>query len=135
MNRSGEPPALPPDRSFGLLFTAVFVIVAGLPLFRGGQPHFWALGVSALFLALALFRPTLLNPLNRAWMRLGLLLHTVMTPLIMGLIFFVVITPMGLLMRLFGKRPLVLTFDARAEGYWIPREPGSPSPESMKNQF
>jgi len=76
-----------------------------------------------------------LRPLNRLWLRFGLLLHAVMNPLIMGLLFYGTVMPIGLLMRLFGKDPLNLKRDAQASSYWIMRTPPGPAPDTMSNQF
>ena len=135
MPRSSNPSQLPSDRSFGLLFTVVSAIVAAFPLFRGGEVRFWAVVAAVLFLAASFLYPKLLNPLNRIWMWFGELLHKIMTPLIMSVLFFVTVTPIGLMMRLFGKNPLRLGFDDRAESYWIEREQDSPTPKSMERQF
>jgi saxitoxin biosynthesis operon SxtJ-like protein len=123
------------DRSFGIIFTAFFLFVGLLPLVRGGRIRTWPLAVAAVFLALSLLRPRLLAPLNRAWIQIGLLLHRVVSPVVMGLIFFATITPMGLVMRWFGHDPLRLGFDADARSYWIERRPPGPAPETMSNQF
>ena len=123
------------NRSFGLVFAVFFAIVGLVPLISGRGVRGWALGVAALFLALALIYPALLAPLARLWMKFGLLLHRIVSPIALGIMFFLVITPMGLLMRLFGKDPLRLRFDRSADSYWIPRDPPGPSPESFKDQF
>lgn len=123
------------DRSFGIIFTVLFAIIGAAPMAHGLEARWWALIVSALFLIAALTRPKILAPLNRLWLRVGLLLHRVVNPLIMGLLFFLVITPIGLIMRLTGKRPLQLETDPNAPTYWIRRSPPGPTPESMKQQF
>jgi hypothetical protein len=93
------------------------------------------LAIAAGFLAVALVRPSLLSPLNRLWFMFGLLLHKIVTPVIMGLIFFLTVTPTGLIMRLSGRDPLRLRRDPEAKTYWIEREPPGPDPETMRNQF
>ena len=123
------------DRSFGVVFAVVFGLVSAFQLVSGKPYHLWAGGLSAVFLAAAIVMPRLLRPLNNLWFRIGLLLHKIMSPLVMGLLFFGTVLPTGLLMRLFGKRPLALKFDTAAKSYWIERGPAEPSPESMKNQF
>ncbi len=123
------------DRSFGLVFAAVFLAGGLWPLLRGGTPRVWALVVAGAFLIASLARPSLLAPLNRLWTRFGLLLNKVTTPIVMGVLFYLVVTPTGLLMRLFGKDPLRLSRDQEADSYWIKREPPGPSPETMTNQF
>jgi hypothetical protein len=123
------------DRAFGLVFTVFFALVAFWPLLHRGRLRGWALAVAVVFLLLALLRPALLHPLNRAWTRLGLLLHRIVTPVITGFIFFMVVTPIGVLHRLTAKDPLRLRFDAQADTYWIPRTPPGPDPATMVNQF
>lgn len=124
------------ERSFGWVFTVVFVLIGLYPLL-GEEPAVrdWALVAAALLALVTLLRPALLGPANRAWARFGLLLHHIVNPLIMGFIFFLVVTPIALLMRLFGKDMLALRFDPGAASYWIPRSPPGPEPDSLRNQF
>ena len=122
------------DRAFGIVFTVVFVLIGCWPLLFSNPPRIWSLAVAAVFLGLAFLYPRALAPLNALWTRFGLLLHRVVNPLILGLIFYVVITPSGLLRQWLRRDPLNLDFDREAKSYWIEREPG-PSPESMKRQF
>lgn len=123
------------DRSFGLVFAAVFAIVALLPLKDGAEPRLWAGAVAAAFLAVALVFPKALKPLNKLWFLVGMALHHVVTPLVMGLLFFVTVTPIALLMRAAGKDPLRLARDDAAASYWIVRDPPGPDAESMRRQF
>jgi Saxitoxin biosynthesis operon protein SxtJ len=123
------------DRSFGFVFAAVFVIIAAWPLFAAQAPRWWALAVAAGFALVALAKPRLLAPLNRQWMKLGLLLGRIVSPVALGVLFYLVLTPIGALMRLAGKDPLRLRLDAGAGSYWIPRQPPGPPPDSMTNQF
>ncbi len=134
-HRQQMPPKTSSDRGFGLVFTAFFAIIAGLPLVHGHPPRWPLLAVAVVFLSLALIKPGILAPLNRLWTKFGELLHRLMNPVIMGLMFFVVLTPMALLMRLTGKDPLRLRLDHDTDSYWIPRQPPGPPPESLKNQF
>ena len=126
-------------RSFGLVFAVVFASIAIWPLLnmseQGGMLRVWAVAVAAFFVIAALVMPRMLAPLNWLWFKFGLLLHKIVNPLVMGLLFFLTVTPIGLLMRALGKTPLQLGFDKSAESYWIPRAPPGPSPESMKRQF
>jgi len=121
------------DRSFGLVFAAAFSVVAGWPLLNGGAPRLWALAVAVSFAALALLAPRVLAPLNRLWTRFGLLLARVTNPMVMGLLFFGMVTPMGLAMRALGKDPLRRRLEPGAASYWIERRP--PGPVSMGRQF
>lgn len=123
------------DKSFGVVFAVVFTVIGLWPLKNAAEVHIWALVVAAIFLVLALLAPGTLKPLNRVWFRFGLLLHKVVNPLVMGLIFYTTITPMALVMRALGKDPLNRRFDAKAKTYWIERQPPGPEPETMKNQF
>ncbi|MBF0447575.1 MAG: hypothetical protein HQL67_05180 [Magnetococcales bacterium] len=124
------------DRSFGFVFTVVFLLISAWPVYdRGEAPHLWAGGIALVFFLLSLLQPRLLAPLNRLWTRFGLLLNRITSPIILGLFFFVVLFPIALIMRLFGKRPLELAFDKDRASYWIEKEPAGPEPESMKHQF
>lgn len=123
------------DRAFGVVFAVFFTLVAALSWYSGGTHWHWWLGGSALFALVALACPRVLAPLNRLWMKFGLLLAAVISPLVLGLVFYLCITPIGFLMKLFGKDPLQLRLDRDADTYWIRREPPGPPPESLKNQF
>jgi len=123
------------DRGFGLVFAGVFGIVTAISLWRSGTTWHWSLPVAVAFLAIALIYPRILSPLNRLWLKFGLLLYKVMNPLILGLLFFVTIMPIGLVMRAFGKDFLRLRRDPNAKSYWIDRQPPGPPPQSMRNQF
>jgi len=91
--------------------------------------------VSIIFLLLALLVPKALAPLNWVWTKLGLLLHKIVSPVVLGILFFMVFTPIGITFRLFGGDPLRLRFDSNALSYWIARSPPGPAPDSLKNQF
>ena len=123
----------PTDRSFGIVFTVVFSLIGLLPLWRGAAPRWWAVATAVVILALAILWPRALAPANRVWLRIGLLLHKVVNPIVMGAVFYLVVTPFGMVMRLrrseltANRRP-----DAAATTYWIPRAGGS-SP--MDQQF
>jgi len=123
------------DRSFGLVFAAMLLLVALFPLVHGREPRWWVVVVSLAFFAVAVIQPVLLAPLNRLWFRFGLLLGSVTNPLVMGLVFFLVVTPMAVIMRLRRKDPLRLRLDRNARSYWIERAPPGPAPASMTNQF
>jgi Saxitoxin biosynthesis operon protein SxtJ len=122
-------------RNFGLWFTLIFAVVGLAPL-RSGQPmRTWALVVAGGFLILALAAPALLQPLNLAWAKVGLAIAKVMNPIVLGIIFFGVITPMGWLLRKAGKDLLQRKWQPEATSYWIGRNPPGPAPESMTKQF
>jgi hypothetical protein len=128
-------PRMSSDRSFGWVFTAFFVVVGCLPLRHHRPVHIWALVVSGGLLAITLTRPSLLHFGNVAWRRLGLLLGAVVNPIVMGVLFFGVVTPMALLMRWMSKDVLRLRWDAQVRTYWLPRQPPGPDPKTMINQF
>ncbi len=123
------------ERGFGIVFFIVFAVIGLWPWLFGGAPRLWSLGVAAAFLLVALFRPRLLSPLNRIWFSFGLLLHKIVTPVVMGVLFFLTVTPTGIVMRLMGKDPLHRRFDPTATTYWIERQPPGPDPQGMRNQF
>jgi hypothetical protein len=123
------------DRAFGLVFAAVFGLLGVWPWLLAGQPRLWALVAAALFLAAAFLIPRALTPLNFIWKKIGLALHHVTNPIIMGLVYFVAIVPIGLIMRARGKDLLRLKFDRAASSYWILRDPPGPKRGSMAKQF
>ena len=123
------------NRSFGVVFTVFFLIVGTLPLLRSGGVRVWALGVSAAFILVAMAMPKLLAPLNAVWMKFGLLLHRIVSPIVLGLLFFLTMTPIALFLRARGKDLLRLRRDPTAKTYWIERDPPGPPPETMTNQF
>lgn len=123
------------DRGFGFVFTGFFALIAALRWWKGHDGAGWFAAAALAMLIVALVRPTLLAPLNRLWTKLALILSKIMNPVIMGVLFFLVVAPIGLMMRVFGKRPLALAFDPAAKSYWIERTPPAPLPGSMKNQF
>jgi hypothetical protein len=123
------------DRSFGIVMAAALAVVTALNGWHAGRMWPWTGGLSALLLAAALVRPEVLNPLNRLWLRFGLLLHHVVNPIVMALVFFGAVWPTGLVMRWMGRDLLRLKRDPDTASYWIVRQPPGPSPETMKDQF
>ena len=119
------------NRSFGIVFFIVFLLIALYPLLKGNDLRIWSLVISFVFLVLGLINSKILTPLNRLWFKFGLLLGKFISPLIMGIIFFVVVTPIGIIMRLLKKDLLNLKYNKK-ETYWIDKS----GPKSkMKNQF
>ena len=116
---------------------AFFAIVGLWPLFHGNLTalRWWALAIAAVFAVLALLRSRTLRPLNRLWLRFGLLLAAVISPIVLALLFYLTIAPIGFMMRLAGKDPMRFRRDPNASSYWIRREPPGPEPDSMKRQF
>src|SRR5262245_46637000 len=122
------------DRSFGFVFAAVFVLVGLWPLIHWATPRWWALGVATAFALVAFVRPATLRPLNQAWLVLGRVMHRVVGPLIMGVIFFAAVTPTAWIMRLMGKDVLSLKRRSDLASYWIARAPAEPDATTMKHQ-
>ena len=119
------------NRSFGIVFFVVFLLIALYPLLKESDLRIWSLLISFIFLALGLLNSNLLTPLNKLWFKFGLFLGKIISPLIMGFIFFAVVTPIGILMRILGKDLLNLKFNKK-KSYWIEKT----GPKSkMKNQF
>ncbi|WP_440690258.1 SxtJ family membrane protein [Candidatus Pelagibacter sp. HIMB1782] len=119
------------NRSFGIVFFVVFLIIATYPLINGDELRLWSLIISIIFLFLGLINSKILNPFNKLWFKFGIFLGKIISPLVMGIIFFLVVTPIGLLMRLLNKDLLNLRFNNNGS-YWIEKtEPKS----KMKNQF
>ena len=123
------------DRSFGVVFAAVFALIGLWPLLGGGGARWWALATAVAFAVVALAAPRLLRLPNALWQKLGRALNRVVSPLVIGLVFFTAVVPTGLMMRLFGKDPLRLRFDREATSYWIERRPPGPPGDTMPNQF
>jgi len=121
--------------NFGITFAVVFAIIGLIHVPFGGGMNVWALVVSAAFLVVTFTVPRLLAPLNRIWFRFGLLLHKIINPIVMGIIYFGLLVPMALVMRGFGKRFLRLDREPKAESYWIERAPPGPEPSSLRQQF
>ena len=119
------------NRSFGIVFFVFFLIIATYPLINGAELRLWSLIISIIFLLLGLVNSKILNPLNKQWFKFGIFVGKVISPLVMSIIFFLVVTPIGLLMRLLNKDLLNLKFNNNSS-YWIEKtEPKS----KMKNQF
>lgn len=125
------------DRSFGLVIAAIFAIVALLPLLYDSPSRirWWALAMAAAFAGCAVFWTAPLARLARLWFWFGLLLAGIVSPIVLALLFYLVILPIGLLMRMFGKSSVASGRDHRVETYWIRRKIPGPPPETMKHQF
>jgi hypothetical protein len=123
------------ERSFGLVFAGFFALLGALSLYREGTRwHYW-FPLAALFAIIACVAPSALAPLNRLWTKFGLLLHIIVSPIFLGLLFYTCVAPTGFLMRLTGRDPLRRKLDPSVTSYWIVREPPGPAPETFKNQF
>jgi hypothetical protein len=123
------------DRSFGVVMAAVLAAVTLLNAWHSGRLWPWTGGLAALLMATAFVRPSTLNPLNRAWLKFGLLLHGVVSPVVMALLFYGTVLPTGLVMRMMRKDLLRLKRQPDTDSYWIVRQPPGPPPETMKDQF
>ena len=120
------------NKSFGIVFFIVFFIIALFPLINNSEIRVWAVIISLIFLILGLINSKILTPLNKAWFKFGIFLGKIISPIIMGVIFFLVVTPIGLFMRLLGKDVLNLKLNKKKGSYWIEKV----GPKSkMKNQF
>ena len=119
------------NRSFGIVFFVIFLLISVYPLLYNENIRIWSLIISIIFLFLGIINSRILTPFNHIWFKFGLVLGRFISPLIMGLVFFLVVTPIGLLMRVFKKDLLNLRFD-KTDTYWINKQ----EPKSkMKDQF
>ena len=120
------------EKSFGVVFSIVFLIVALYPLITSAGLRIWALVVSIIFFLLAFLAPKILVLPNKLWFKFGLLIGSVVAPIVMAFVYFVTVVPTGLIMRLLGKDLLKQKLDKNSKSYWVKR---SEPMESMKNQF
>ena len=125
------------DRSFGLVFAAVFALMAVVPVIKQrSAPSGWLLATAIVFATLAFKKPEVLAPFNWLWIRLGILLGRVMAPVMMGFVFFVVVTPVALLMRMMTAKFTRWSFEPSLPTYWEKRDQGAAfDPAQMRNQF
>ena len=119
------------NKSFGIIFFVVFLIIALYPLSQNGEIRIWSIIISVIFLILGLLNSKILSPLNKYWFKFGIFLGKIISPLIMAIIFFLIVTPIGLIMKLLRKDLLNLKYN-RSKSYWIEKK-GVKS--KMKNQF
>lgn len=126
---------LPSNRSFGTLFVAVFGLFGVYSWWRSGVFHPWTFCLSGLILALTVAKPEWLGPANRAWMTLAEWLHRAVSPIVLGLIFYGIFTPIGWGMRRAGRDAMKRRFEPAARTYWVERNPPGPDPAGLPNQF
>jgi hypothetical protein len=120
------------NRSFGIVFFAVFLFIALYPITYSEDIRIWSLIISFIFIILGLLNSKILTPLNKSWFKFGVILGKIISPIIMGIIFFLVVTPIGLIMKVLGKDLLKLKYNKKDNTYWIEKN----GPKSkMKNQF
>jgi hypothetical protein len=127
---------LPSNRNFGGLFTVIFTCLGIYGYIKAADQNIWIgwIACSAVIGTITLLFPKLLTPFNKTWFLIGELLGKIVSPLVLGIIFFVVLTPVGLITKLFGRDTLRLK-RTEASSYWVDRTPPGPSPEAFKNQF
>lgn len=122
-------------RAFGITMAAALALIALLNLWHGGQWWPWLSGLAVLFVAATYLSPSVLRPFNWLWFKLGLLLHAVVNPIVMALLFFTAITATAVVMRILGRNLLRVRRLENSQSYWIPRRPAGPTRESLKEQF
>ncbi len=122
---------LPSNRNFGIVFFIVFLIISLWPLLNQNEIRIWSLILSTIFLILGLINSNLLSPLNKAWYKFGIILGNFVAPIVMGVVFFFVVTPTGIIMRLLGKDLLNLKKNTK-ETYWLKKDNSN---NNLKNQF
>jgi hypothetical protein len=120
------------NRNFGLVFFFIFLVVSIWPLTHNESPRIWSAIISLAFLILVLTRSKLLTPLNRLWAKFGIILGSIIAPIVMGVVFFLVVTPIGLFMKIIGKDLLSIKYDKKKETYWVKRDKPT---STMKQQF
>ena len=120
------------NRSFGIVFFFVFLIISLWPLLNKNELRVWSIIVAIIFLILGLVNSNFLTPLNKLWFKFGKLLASIVAPIVMGIVFFLVITPTGIIMKMLGKDLLNKKYNNKIKSYWINREK---SKSSMKQQF
>ena len=126
---------LPSNRSFGTLFVVVFGLLGAYSWWRGGGVYPWAFGLSGLTFVVTLAKPDWLAPANRAWMKLAEVLNRVVSPIVLGVMFFGLFTPTAWVMRLAGRDAMKRRFEPAARTYWVERDPPGPDPAGLPHQF
>ena len=120
------------DKNFGIVFAIFFTIISLWPLLSGENIRIWAIVIAFTFLLISFLKPKLLNKLNKIWVQFGILLGKIVSPIVMAFVFFIIITPMGVFMRLIGKDLINKKMKKSIKSYWIKR---SQMIGTMKNQF
>jgi hypothetical protein len=133
--QSKEPAAPGSERSFAIVMAVALTLLGTINWWHNGRAWPWCGGIAVLFIVVGNLVPTALKPLNWLWFKLGLVLHAVINPIVMALLFYGVVLPTGLVLRVMGKDPLRLKDNPERNSYWIIRQPPGPAPETMKDQF
>lgn len=133
--RRDEPTPKASNRSVGLVLGTAFGVIGAWPILADETPRIWLLGLAALLTLSALVLPRVLAPVAWLWLGLGRVLHVVVSPIIMAVVYGLAVIPTGLYVRLSGKDPLRLKYDPGASTYWVPRDPPGPDPKSLPQQF
>ena len=120
------------NRNFGLVFFILFLILGFWPIINEGETRIWLVVISLIFLVLGMMKSKLLTPLNKLWFKFGMILGAIVAPVVMGAVFFLVVTPIGIVMRTIGKDLINKKYDKKKETYWITRKT---SIGLMKRQF
>ncbi len=123
------------DRSFGFVFFVFFTLVGFIIFIKTEHFKIWPFIIAIIFILLAVFSPNFLSPMNRMWTRVGLILHKIISPVIMAIMYYGIITPTGLIMKIIGNDLLKLKFDKSTDSYWIERKPPGLDPDTFHNQF
>ena len=119
------------NKSFGIVFSIVFLVIAFWPMLNGNEINYWSLSISIVFLILGLINSKILTPLNKIWFKFGILLGNVVGPIVMGIIFFLIVTPISIIMKLLGK-DLINLKKNNNNSYWIEK---NNQKSKMKNQY
>ena len=120
------------NKSFGIVFFIVFLIIGFFPLLNQQELRYWSIIIAVIFLVLGVFNSTLLTPLNKIWIKFGILLGSFISPIIMGVIFFLVVFPTGIIIKLFKKNFIGLKYENTQKSYWIKKQKIN---STMRNQF
>ena len=135
MSSKNKPQKELTNRTFGLIFAGIFLLIALFPLLGSSSIRMWALITCGVFATMAIAFPWSLTPLNRLWAKFGMLMHKITNPILMGLVFFIAVFPTGLILRLAGKDPMRRKVKPELESYWIQREQSELNAESFDQQF
>ena len=120
------------NKSFGILFFIIFLLIALWPLINSQSIRLWALGIASIFLVLGIINSKILTPVKKSWIKFGEILGLIIAPMVMALVYFIFLTPISLILRLFGKDLLGIKFDKKIDSYWIKRKKNL---GSMRKQF